>query len=257
MRPSPICCLPLGFRTRARHTAPGRRQARAIVFSLSLFLDLPCVQCTQTQPCCRLINNPVKSAVKLKPTPPNPFFIRIHQAYSTFLFSLASVPTALQGAGAPSVLAGSRLGRRRRACVSVTARRLHRSTPAHAAVLSEHWRRVRPASLPWQLDATVPLHRHSSTCRRAFDIDIARAVCVAGSLHPAPARLHTAPCAALAPSHSRALRVVRGQAPRPATLRVTARPPSHSRSHCSVLPPRVICEARLHHETRTKPKRLA
>lgn len=87
----------------------------------------------------------------------------------------------------------------RRACVSVTARRLHRSTPAHAAVLSEHWRRVRPASLPWQwqLDATVPLHRHSSTCRRAFDIDIARAVCVAGSLHPAPARLHTAPCAAL------------------------------------------------------------
>lgn len=111
LRPSPICCLPLGFRSRARHTAPGRRQARAIVFSfsLSLFLDLPCVQCTQTQPCC-LINNPVKSAVK--PTPPNPFFIRIHQAYSTFLFSLASLPTALQGAGAPSVLAGSRLGRR-------------------------------------------------------------------------------------------------------------------------------------------------
>lgn len=96
--------------TRTAHRpGPPAGARHCFFFSLSLFLDLPCVQCTQTQPCC-LINNPVKSAVK--PTPPNPFFIRIHQAYSTFLFSLASLPTALQGAGAPSVLAGSRLGRR-------------------------------------------------------------------------------------------------------------------------------------------------
>lgn len=99
----------------AHGTPPRAAGRRAPLFSLSLSLFFSTfhacsLQCTQTQPCCRLINNPVKSAVK--PTPPNPFFIRIHQAYSTFLFSLASLPTALQGAGAPSVLAGSRLGRR-------------------------------------------------------------------------------------------------------------------------------------------------
>lgn len=207
MRPSPICCLPLGFRTRARHTAPGRRQARAIVFfSLSLFFSTfhACsLQCTQTQPCCRLINNPVKSAVK--PTPPNPFFYQDSSGVPrTVPFCFHSPPCRPLCRVQVRLLSspGADWAGGRRACVSVTARRLHRSTPAHAAVLSEHWRRVRPPSLPWQwqLDATVPLHRHSSTCRRAFDIDIARAVCVAGSLHLAPhlhgCTLHSAlPCA--------------------------------------------------------------
>lgn len=264
MRPSPICCLPLGFRSRARHTAPGRRQARAIVFSfsLSLFLDLPCVQCTQTQPCCRLINNPVKSAVK--PTPPNPFFIRIHQAYSTFLFSLASLPTALQGAGAPSVLAGSRLGRR-----PPSVRERDRAPPA-----PQHARPVPtlPCSQSTGGECGRPrCHGNGSSMRRCHCIvTVARVAAPSTSTSRAlsaslarctsprtcTAAHCTLRCPALAPSHSRALRVVRGQAPKPATAcHRTAS--SHSRSHCSVLPPRVICEARLHHETRTKPKRLA